>query len=68
VVSAKTSPREEVMFAGLDAEKPLDTASEPRWRMPLSPPALMAVLGGLLLAFEAWWSFRRKNDFQKKSA
>jgi hypothetical protein len=64
VVSAKTSPRDEVMLAALDAEKPLETAASPRWRMPLSPPAFMAVMAGLLLAFEAWWSFRR----QKKTA
>lgn len=59
VVSAKTSPRDEVMLATSDVEKPLETAASPTWRMPLSPPAFMAVLGGLLLAFEAWWSFRR---------
>lgn len=67
VVNAKTTPREEVMLLGSEVTKPLDTAATPRWRMPLSPAALMAVMGGLLLAFEAWWSFRNRRD-QKTSA
>lgn len=62
VVSARTSPRDEVMLATSEITKPLETAATPKWRMPLSPPAFMAVMGALLLAFEAWWSFRRRRD------
>lgn len=71
IVAAKTAPREEVMMIRSEALRPLDAAATPRWRMPLSPPAFLAALGGLLLAFEAWWSFRRRNDAtstQKRTA
>ncbi|MBX3232904.1 MAG: BatA domain-containing protein [Labilithrix sp.] len=56
VISAKTVPRDEVMLEGAAPAAALPDASEPRWRIPLSPPALIALLGGLLLAFEAWLS------------
>ena len=62
IVMAKTAPRDEVMMLGAEVAKPLDTAATPSWRMPISPPAFLAVLGAGLLAFEAWWSFRRRRE------
>lgn len=62
VVAGKTAPRDEVMLTRYEVRAPLATAADPRWRIPLSPPAFMAVLGALLLAFEAWWSFRRRDQ------
>lgn len=65
ILTAKTAPRDEVMMLGATVAKPLDTASTPSWRMPISPPAFLALLGVCLLAFEAWWSFRRLRSEKK---
>jgi hypothetical protein len=59
-VSANTVPRAEVMLSTTDAVTPLAGATDPRWRIPASPPVLLAGLGALLLALEAWLTFRKR--------
>jgi hypothetical protein len=68
VITAKTAPRDEVMLAQNDVAAALPDAAEPRWRMPAGPPAFLALIGAAFLAFEAWWSFRRRNGETKKEA
>lgn len=60
VVVAKTAPRSEVMLEADHVGAPLATATEPAWRVPVSPPLLLAGLGAVLLAIEAMASSRRR--------
>jgi hypothetical protein len=60
LVSAKTSPRSEVMLAAPEVASGVPPASEPRWRVPAAPATILAAFGALLLGLEAWLTFRRK--------
>ncbi len=60
VVTGKTVPRDEVMFATPEIATPLPTAAEPRWRIPAGPPTFIAMVGAALLALEAWLTFRKR--------
>jgi hypothetical protein len=60
VVSAKTVPRAEVLLESPQIDAPLPTAGEPRWRLPVGPPTMLAAFGALLLALEAWLTFRKR--------
>ncbi len=60
IASAKTVARDEVMFAAPEVAAPLPVAKEPRWRIPVGPPTLIAMVGAVLLALEAWLTFRKR--------
>lgn len=60
VVAAETAPRAEVMLDPPEVLEALPAASDPRWRLPVAPPIAVAFLGALLLALEAWLTFRRR--------
>lgn len=60
IVSAKTVPRTEVMFEATEPGAALPPAAEPRWKIPAGPSLLLAVFGAMLLALEAWLSFRKR--------
>lgn len=70
VITAKTTPRVETRLEETDAQaNALASATTPKWRIPLSPPALIAIVGALLLAFEGWLSLRRRApETPKKTA
>ena len=61
IITAKTTPRVETTLQETSAKDALVAASSPRWRIPLSPSALIAIVGALLLAFEGWLSLRRRD-------
>ena len=61
VVTARTVPRAEVGLVEAPPRAPLPTPSEPRWRVPARPALVLALAGALLLAFEAWFSLRRRG-------
>ena len=60
VIVAKTVPRAEAMLESTEVAAPLPTAPEPRWRLPVGAPAMIAALGATLLALEAWLTFRKR--------
>lgn len=60
IVTAKTAPRGEVALVETAPKEPLPLATEPRWRVPMRPALLLAIVGALFLAFEAWFSLRRR--------
>jgi hypothetical protein len=60
VVTAATVPRAEVMLETADVAAPLPSASDPRWKLPAAPAVTLATLGALLLALEAWLTFRKR--------
>jgi hypothetical protein len=68
IVMAKTVPRAEVMLESSLVGTPLPMAAEPRWRLPASPPVLLALLGAALLAFEACLTFGRRQGTPKPEA
>lgn len=57
-LAAQTVPRSEITFTAREVSVPLADAPEPRWRLPTSLPMVLAMVAALLLAFEAWWTFR----------
>jgi len=67
VVVARTVPRAEVGLVQSNPRAPLPTPGEPRWRVPVRPAMLLAGLGALLLAFEAWFSLRRRGVDTKEA-
>lgn len=60
IVSGKAIARSEITFAAPQVVTPLGAPYEPRWRVPTSPSMLLAGIGALLLALEAWLTFRRR--------
>ena len=60
IVVAKTVPRAEATLESPALVTPLGTVAEPRWRLPASPPATIALVGAILLALEAWLTFRKR--------
>lgn len=68
VVIARTVPRAEVGLVASTPRAPLPTPGEPRWRIPARPAMLLALAGALLLAFEAWFSLRRRGGASAKEA
>lgn len=59
VVVAKTVPRSETALEVPASAAPLANAGEPPWRIPFAPVVLVAGIGALLLALEAWLTFRK---------
>jgi len=68
VVTARTVPRAEAGLVESTPRAPLPTPGEPRWRVPARPAMLLALLGALLLGFEAWFSLRRRGGVNAKDA
>jgi hypothetical protein len=60
VVTAKTVPPSEVTDSSSTAAQTLERAPEPKWRIPASPATVIALVGAMLLALEAWLTFRRR--------
>jgi Aerotolerance regulator N-terminal/von Willebrand factor type A domain len=75
IISAKTVPRGEVSLEASPTQPSftaaesltagpslpsLEAAREPQWRLPAGPPAMLAIVGAILLALEAWLTFRKR--------
>jgi hypothetical protein len=60
-VVAETTPRSEITLTATTVTTSLTAPPEPRWRVPIAPTTLLAAFGAALLAFEAWFSLRRRS-------
>jgi hypothetical protein len=48
------------MFTSPEVVTPLPAAPEPKWRIPVGPSTFIAMVGAVLLALEAWLTFRKR--------